>query len=110
MKSRENPMFFKFICAILIWGGFFLLFSFFRSEIADSIASFFEIRNKAGADFNTDSAVINYLLMSNSQILTFVMFTFAAVLNGLILLAYALNSKIKVLESELSEIKSKLDV
>lgn len=110
MKNTQNPTSTKLIYTILIWGGFFLLFMYFRWALGDQIISLFEIRGKAGADFNTDSAVTNYLLNSNGTLLTFMMLVSAGVCSALVNCFVALNSKIKALEGELSEIKHKLDV
>lgn len=110
MKNKQNSASTRLFYTISIWGFFFLLFTYFRWDVNAVLISLFEARSKVGADFNTDSAVTNYLLISNGRLLTIMMIVSAGVCSGLVNWGLALNSKLKMLEGELSEIKQKLDV
>lgn len=109
MKGKNGLALVSFVFPILVWGIFLIVFTYFRWDLNDSVMSLFEIRSKGGADFNTDSAVMNYLLMSNGRILMFMMFTFAGISSALMSISFNLKAKIRILESELSEIKQKIN-
>ncbi len=105
MKNDRQTALISFAIPILTWSAFILLFFYFKWDVRDSITSFYQERSKVGADFNTDSAIIIYLSILTERILFFMMLGFAGLSTAFFYVVYRLGLKIKVLESELNELK-----
>jgi hypothetical protein len=110
MQSKYKPLLIIILVQVLTWGIFVSLGTYFHKNLVNDSTSLLEFRLKNGADFNTDSAIIQYLNISTGTILSSVMMVLAGVFSGLFVFLYFLVSKLRILEAELKEIKEKLNV